>query len=137
MELKIISEVRQVINYVNTETKTCIFGYGGIRVKPLLQYVEFYGIKPPVGAGTYILDENRNKIGDWEYTGSKLSILFNTMEEVREIRSLLSKIEDNQGGSFVFKGITFDFTAYEQASMNIMKSALEHVTFAMLRLIAC
>lgn len=126
-----------MIEYVNMETKTCIFGYGAIRVKPILQYVEFYGIKPPMGAGTHILDENGNKIGDWEYTGSKLSILFNTMAEVREIRSLLSKIEDNQGGSFTFKGITFDFTAYEQASMNIVKSAMEHVALSITRLIAC
>lgn len=126
-----------MIDYVNMETNTCIFGYGGIRVKPVMQYIHFYGIKPPVGAGTYILDENGNKIGDWEYTGSKLNVLFNTTEEIHTVNNLLSEIEKNKGGSFTFKGITFDFTTYEQASMNIMKSAMEHVTFALMRLIAC
>jgi hypothetical protein len=124
-------------DYVNTETKTCIFGYGGIRVKSVMQYIYFYGIRPPVGAGTYILDEEGNKIGDWDYTGSKLNVLFNTAEEVHTVNNLLNEIEENQGGSFTFKGITFDFTTYEQASMNIMKSAMELVTLALMRLIAC
>lgn len=122
---------------VNMETKTCIFGYGGIRVKSIMQYIYFKGIKPPMGAGTRILDDNGNKIGDWEYTGSELHILFNTMTEIKMVCDLLDEIEKNQGGAFFFNGITFDFTRYEQASMNIVQSAMENVKLNMTRLIAC
>lgn len=122
---------------VNMETKTCIFGYGGIRVEAIMQYLQFKGIKPPMGAGTRILDDNGNKIGEWEYTGSKLHILFNTMTEIKTMCDLLIEIEKNKGGSFTFKGVTFDFWVYEQASMDIVKSAMEKVKLSMTRLIAC
>ena len=122
---------------VSMESKTCRFGYGGIRVNVTLQYLQFEGIKPPVGAGTRILDKDRNKIGDWEFTGCRLHILFNTMEEVKTLCNSLSEIEENRGGAFTFKGITFDFWAYEQASMNIVKEAMELIKFNMMQLIAC
>lgn len=124
-------------NCVNMETKTCVFGYGGIHVKPFLQTIHFKEIKPPQGAGTHILDKDGNKIGDWKYTGNQLDILFRTLIEVREMLSLLSEIEKNKGGSFTFKGVTFDFWVYEQASIDIVKSAMEYIQWNMLRLIAC
>ena len=122
---------------VNMETKTCIFGYGGIRVVPFLQTIQFQEIKPPQGAGTTILDENGNKIGDWEYTGNNLCIKFDTVAEVKEVLELLSETEKNQGGSFVFKGVTFDFTTYHQASMRAVKAGVELVKLDIIRLIAC
>ena len=126
-----------MIDYVNTETRTCVFGYGAIRVVPFLQTIKFQEIKPPQGAGTRILDENGNKIGDWEYTGNQLSIMFSTLTEIKELLELLSEIEKNQGGSFTFKDITFDFTTYHQASMRAVKSSVELVKFDIIRLMAC
>jgi hypothetical protein len=119
------------------ETKTCIFGYGGIQVSTMMQMIVFKGIKPPMGAGTRILDKEGNKIGDWEYTGSTLTVLFDTMTEIKTVCDLLSEIEKNQGGSFTFKGITFDFTRYEQASMNIVKTGMGKVKIGLTRLMAC
>lgn len=118
---------------VNMETKTCIFGYGGIQVKTFLQMICFKGIKPPVGAGTRILDKEGNKIGDWEYTGSQLNVLFNTMTEIKIMCDLLDEVEKNQGGVFIFKGITFNFVKYEQASMNVVKEGMEKVKFSITR----
>lgn len=124
-------------DYVNMETKTCIFGYGGIQVCTMMQMIVFKGIKPPMGAGTRILDEKRNKIGDWECTGSTLTVLFDTMTEIKIMCDLLDEVEKNQGGAFIFKGIAFDFTRYEQASMNIVKSAMGKVKLGLTRLMAC
>lgn len=126
-----------MIDCVSMETRTCIFGYGGIRVKPVLQTILFQEIKPPQGVGTRILDEDGNKIGDWEYTGNQLSIMFNTLTEVKEMFNLLSEIEKNQGGSFTFKNVTLDFTTYHQESVRIIKAVLEYIKMNMLRLIAC
>jgi hypothetical protein len=122
---------------VNMETKTCFFGYGGVHVSVVCQSLRLYGIKPPVGAGTHIYDENGNKIGDWEHTVNNLYVLFNTMNEVNHVCDLLKAIEDSQGGSFTFKGVTFDFVKYEQASMEVVKSAMEMVRRNMVFLMAC
>ena len=43
-------------DYVNIETKTCFFGYGGIQVSTFFQSLILKGIKPPMGAGTRIID---------------------------------------------------------------------------------
>lgn len=37
-----------MIDYVNMETKTCLFGYGGIAVETCFQTLILKGIKPPV-----------------------------------------------------------------------------------------
>ena len=120
---------------VNMETRTCVFGYGGIRVGVRLQMLDFAGIRPPVGAGTQIFGKDGSKIGDWEYTGSHLGIMFHNMIEIKAVCARLDEIEKNRGGSFTFNGITFDFTKYEQASMDVVKSAMEDVKLNVLRLI--
>jgi hypothetical protein len=119
------------------ETKTCFFGYGGVEVDVAMQMIRFRGIKPPVGAGTHIYDENGNKIGDWEYTGNNLHVLFNTMDEVNNVCDWLKAIEDGQGGLFTFNGVTFDFVKYEQASMEAVKCAMKMIKRNMVLLMAC
>ena len=126
-----------MIDYVNMETKTCFFGYGGIAVETYFQILILKGIKPPVGAGTQILKYDGTKVGDWEYTGSQLSVLFNTLDEVQEVCNILDDIENNKGGSFEFKGVVFDFTTYEQASVSILRESMEHVIKGILLSLAC
>lgn len=124
-------------DYVNIETKTCFFGYGGIQVSTLFQSLILKGIKPPMGAGTRIIDHDGNKIGDWEYTGSRVTILFNNLDEVKEICNMIDYIEDNQGGAFEFKGLTFDFTKYEHASVGILRRGMDMIKKAILLVSAC
>lgn len=126
-----------MIDYVNMETKTCLFGYGGIEISVCAQIIQFAGIKPPMGAGTRIREEDGTKIGDWEHTGSKLSVLFNTMDEAHTVCDLLQNVEDNQGGLFEYKGVIFDFTEYKQASMEIIKKAMRSVKRNIASLLAC
>ena len=127
-----------IIDCVNTETNTCIFGYGGIDVGVINQTIIFKGIKPPQGAGTKIWNDGcTEKIGDWGYTGSKLSITFKSMDDVELISKWLNDIELALCGTTYFNGITLDFTKYEQASMNVVKSAMKYVRLNMLQLIAC
>lgn len=122
---------------VNIETKTCIFGYGGIDIGIDMQALVFMGIKPPVGAGTQIWEKDGTKIGNWEFTGSRLYVMFSTMDEVNAVCEHLNAIEAENGGSFVFKGVTFDFTAYMQESMEVVKSAMALVKRNILYLMAC
>lgn len=124
-------------NYVNMENKTCIFGYGGIAVDVVAQSVIFQEIKPPMGAGTKIWETDGTKIGDWEFTGNKLCLRFGTLDEIRDICIMLTKIEKKQSGSFKFKDITFDFEMYKQESMDIIKHAMVLVTRNLTYLMAC
>ena len=124
-------------DYVNMETKTCFFGYGGIAVEAFFQCLILKGIKPPMGAGTQIVDDNGNKIGEWEHTGNRLSVVFNTLDEVQEVCNILDDIKNNKGGSFEFKGVIFDFTTYEQASVRVLREAMERVRKGIIFSLAC
>ena len=127
-----------MIDCVDMKTNTCIFGYGGINVGVISQTIIFKGIKPPQGAGTKIWnDDCTEKIGEWDYTGSTISILFKTMDEIKTVCDCLKNIEENQGGLFKFKDVTFDFMKYEQESMNIVKTAMRDVRLNMLQIMAC
>ena len=131
-------EKTEFFDCVNMETKTCMFGYGGIDISVINQTIIFKGIKPPQGAGTRIWNEScTKKIGEWEYTGSKLSITFKSMDDVELMSKWLNDIELALCGTTYFNGVTLDFTKYEQASMNVVKTAMKDVRLNMLQLIAC
>jgi len=53
--------------------------------------------------------------------------VFNSIEEVQTVYNLLKNVENNQGGSFKFKEVVFDFTEYKQASMDVIKDAMRVV----------
>ena len=122
---------------VNMETTTCFFGYGGIDVSVIGRSIVFRGIKPPMGAGTQIWDKSGNKIGNWEFTGSCLCILFNTMDEINDMFNALNEIEKHKWGSFTVKDVTLNFVEYKQVSMDIVKQAMSYVKRNMTLLIAC
>ena len=123
---------------VNRETRTCVFGYGGVRVEYVANTILFEGIKPPVGAGTHIFDkDNGQKVGDWEYTGHVVRIELCSMAEVETLHNLLSEVEANYGGSFEFKGITLDFTHYKQISMDVVVRVVLHAKRQLCFLLAC
>lgn len=119
-------------DFVDMDSKTCIFGYGAIKISIFGQKILFEGITP-VGAGTAILNQTGPttlKIGKWEFTGSKLHITFDTVSEIRQFCEKLKYIEKSQGGIFTFKGITFDFNTYSQDSIDLVKAAVKWAKYA-------
>ena len=126
-----------MIDCVDMKSNTCIFGYGGIDVGVIGQTILFKGIKPPQGAGTRIWNNDGTKVGEWEYTGSQISVSFKTIDEIKTVCDCLKTIEENQDGLFKFKDITFDFTEYKQASMNVVKTAMRDARLNMLQIVAC
>ena len=123
-------------DYINMETKTCVFGYGGIIIHNIGSIVVFKGIKPPQGVGTHLW-LNGVKVGEWEYVGSKLSIYFKTTDEIKSILKLIKNVEDNHGGLFTFKDIAFDFTNYSHESIQILKAVIERARMSMILMLAC
>ena len=126
-----------MVNYVNTETNTCIFGYGAIHVSVLGCILKFREIKPPVGNGNLLINEDGEKVGDWDYTGNQISILFHTLDEIETICDHIKYIEENKKGSFTFKDITFDFMKYTEESMNAFKKDIITLKNQMLLCMAC
>lgn len=123
--------------FVDTRINNCYFGYGGIVVHAYAQVIAFKEIKPTVEVGAEIYDKEHNKIGDWDYTGNQLSIMFKNMDEINKFCIALDKTEELKGGFFKFKDIILDFTHYDQESMKVVKGAINHVRRNMISLMAC
>lgn len=125
-----------MVGYMDVETNTCVFGCGGIAVVAELYMIVFREIKPPMEVG-YTLSRNGEKIGDWEFTGNSLYVELHTLDEVQILHDLLRNVEDNHGDLFEFKNVIFDFTTYNQKSVDVVKGAANRVMTEMLRCMAC
>ena len=123
--------------FVDTRINNCYFGYGGIVVHAYAQVIAFKEIKPTVEVGAEIYDKEHNKIGDWEFTGNQLSIIFDNMDEINKFSTALKKIEEDENGFFKFKDIILNFTHYNQKSMEVLKGAIQIVRRNMISLTAC
>ena len=124
--------------FVDIRINNCRFGYGGIFINISYQMISFCEIKPPVGAGNYVFDKEDNiKIGDWEFTGNKLTIFFDNLDDVQKFETALDKTEELKGGFFKFKDVILDFTKYEQASLDIVRNAVKRVKLNIISLSAC
>ena len=129
-----------MINCVDTTTNTCVFGHGGILVHALYLYsstITFKGIKPPQNVGAMVIDGDGNKVGEWEYTGESIPLTFKTINEVLSLEDMLKDVEERKINTFTFKGINFDFTKYDQVSMDIVKRAVRVVGRNLMLAVAC
>lgn len=121
----------------DSENKKVIFGYGAIRFEVHDQVLSLIEIKPPVGAGTTIFTDSFEKIGEWEDSGRLINIIFNGFDEVKKCENWLDQVEAGNCQYFVFKGITFDFTAFHESGLRLMRRGLERVKMGLCLLSAC
>jgi hypothetical protein len=119
------------------EVKKVIFGYGAVRFSVNSQVLTLIEIKPPVGAGTRIFDDNYEKIGDWEDTGRRISIMFNNFDEVKKCEHWLDQIEAGNLRSFAFKDVIFDYTTFHESGLILMRRGLHYVKMGLCLLTAC
>ncbi len=123
--------------YVDTETKTCYFGYAGVGVSESIHSIIFREINKLEKPGTVLISSDGTKNGDWEYTENVLQVSFDTINELKTFSSQIEKIEENQGGIFTFKDITFDFTLYSPDSIEVIKHHIKGLLTFMIRPLAC
>ena len=126
-----------MINYIDMETNTCIFGYGCIGIQACMNNIQFSEIHPSADIGSSLYNKEGIKIGDWEYTGNKVIIHFDNINETKSFSESLKIIEDKCGGVFEFKNIILDFTKYRQESIEVMKKHIKIVKNSLLMLMAC
>lgn len=122
---------------INTEEKVCFFGFGGIAVNVCCQTIIFKEIAPPKGAGNRLFEEDGTKDGEWDYTGNEITVSFSNIEDIKKMLAMINLIETTKNGSFVFRGVTFDFNEYKQESLYIVKKAVEKVRTNLISLMTC
>ena len=113
---------------------TLKFGYGDLCIGSLsglmLQIIPF---KPPLEIGTACNEAFEN--GDIETTGDPIYIKFTKLQDFKELRQKLKDVCTNK--IFEFKGYTFDFSNYNEKSVDVVKRKLKDVYETYLRLAAC
>ena len=96
------------------------FGYGDIGVgsDKLTQRMSFQQFKPPVKCGDRVSK-------DIEYIGDKI-ILKISYEDYREFSKCLEQVSNRELTEFIFKGYIFDFTNYNEKSIDACKKHLKN-----------
>lgn len=94
------------------------FGHGDIVVGSdgLTQRMSFQQFKPPANCGDRIS-------GDVEYIGNKIVLEF-SYEDYCEFSKKLEQVSDKEMTEFVFKDYVFDFTNFNEKSIEVCKKYL-------------
>ena len=117
---------------VSTTYNTIKFGYGTVAVSANYIALTFQNIRPPQEVGTHLID-----VKDFvEFYGQIYQIMLK-FEDCSLLREKLNEIEQNGGGSFDFKGWTFDFTNYNKNSITVITNAIRTIEHNYLISIAC
>lgn len=94
------------------------FGYGDIAVgaNGLTQTISFRQFKPPAECGDQVSEEV-------EYIGNEIVLEF-SYESYCEFNKYLKQISNKEITEFLFKGYIFDFTNYNEKSIDVCKKHL-------------
>ena len=97
------------------------FGYGDICVGSdgLTQRMSFRQFKPPAKCGDQVLD-------DIEYIGDEIILKF-SYEDYCEFSKKLEQVYNKETAEFIFKGYVFDFTNFNEESVQVIEINLSHV----------
>lgn len=96
------------------------FGYGDIAVGAdgLTQRISFRQFKPPAECGEQVSDEV-------EYIGDEIVLEF-SYEDYCEFNKYLKQISNKEIIEFIFKEYIFDFSNYNEKSINVCKKHLNN-----------
>ena len=99
--------------------KTLKFGYGDIAVGriPSVRAMSFQQFKPPTKCGDVVVDD---KV---EYIGEQI-ILKISFADYQELSKLFNGVKSREFSVFVFKDYIFDFTNYNEASVDACRQEL-------------
>lgn len=112
--------------------KVLSFGYGDISVgaSPWAREIMFKQFKPPVRCGDHL---NRKDIS---WVGKK--VVFEVdMNDYQRLKGLLSQVKSKEISNFVFKNYVFDFTNYNEKSVEVCRQKLSEAMSLYLLAMAC
>lgn len=93
------------------------FGYGDIAVGYMTSVITFQWFKPPAECGGRVPK-------DTEWLSEKICLDI-SYDDYHELSKYLEMVSDRSISEFTFKGYVFDFTNYNEESVNVCKKYLE------------
>lgn len=95
------------------------FGYGDISIGgiPTTRQMCFQQFKPPAKIGDRVIED---KV---EWIGERIFIEI-SYEDYQELCKLLGNVKSRKVSEFTFKDYVFDFTNYNEASVNVCREKL-------------
>lgn len=121
---------------IDIENKIICFGYGDVQVGSTWSVIKFRGFKPPVEIGTIITDEVIED-NNLEYITEPIAINFATIEELINFKKLVEDIDGNNNICFEYCGYTFDFSNYNQKSIEVVLYHIGKIRQYLVSLMAC
>lgn len=122
---------------IDVEKKIIYFGHGDIQVSSGIgPTITFTGFKDTITPGTIITDEvveNKNI----EFITKPIKIVFTTMEELNYFKTLVDEIDMINCTYFEYHGYIFDFSNYNQNSINVIYKSIEKAKLHFITLMAC
>lgn len=111
-------------------------GYGDIAVGNFGWHIQFTPFKPPLEVGTTCSDLFDS--GDIVPTGKTITITLNSDSDFAELKAKLTGVRPkNAPKIFEFKGYTFDFSNYNEKSVDVFEKARRAAHVYYLQVAAC
>lgn len=121
---------------IDIEKKNIYFGYGDVQVGSVFSTINFRGFKPPIEVGARITNEVI-KNNNLEYVTESIVINFTTMNELMNFKKLVEEIDGKNNICFNCHGYTFDFSNYNQKSIEVVLYYIEMIRRYFVTLMAC
>lgn len=108
------------------------FGYGDISVggNPVTRQMNFQQFKPPAKVGSKVMADEVELIGEKIF----LEIDY---EDYQELNKLLGSVKSRKISEFTFKNYVFDFTNYNEKSVEACRQKLSEAMSLYLLAMAC
>lgn len=108
------------------------FGYGDVCVgaTPSTRQIHFQQIKPPIEVGADAMKHNV------EWIGERILIKV-SYEDYQDLCKLLSRVKSREISEFTFKDYIFDFTNYNEKSVEVCKEKLSEAMSLYFLAMAC
>lgn len=114
------------------EEKIFKFGYGDISVggNPFTRQMNFQQFKPPAKIGNEVIDD------EVEFIGERILIEI-AYEDYQKLSKLFDDVKSRKISKFTFKGYIFDFTNYNEKSVEVCKKKLNEAMSLYFLAMAC
>lgn len=119
---------------IDINNKTFYFGYGDILVNSCeMPFIRFTGIVPPLEIGTVV---DQDTLADLDGATETIEIKFDSLKEAHNFKHMLERV-NRLNNSFEYGGYAFDFSNYNESSIQVLLTHINSVITSFVRLMAC
>lgn len=119
---------------IDINNKIFYFGFGDILVNSCeMPFIRFTGIVPPLEIGTVV---DQDTLADLDSATETIEIKFDSLKEAYNFKHMLERVSIFNS-SFEYGGYTFDFSNYNELSIQVLLTHINSVITSFVRLMAC